>query len=208
MTAFIVILFIIAFGCFFLAYMGHEEETKQKNSRSEQLNNVTDGIEYNKSFITKDVNHGILFSDKNKELTLLKHSGGTFVTDTINYKDILQVEIIQDSESITQTARGSQIAGTVIGGLALGGAGAIIGGLSGKKSHKEVVKNIELQLIINDTNNPIRKINFTKDMIGEEKTTSPRYKKDYERVYKWFKLVEVLIHQADQDDKKQELTAE
>jgi len=143
----------------------------------------------------------IIYSEKDQCFYILTKKNGYFDKKVINFRDILQVEIIEDSESVTQTARASQLAGTLIGGLALGGAGAVIGGLSGKKNHHNEVNNIELQFVVNDANNPIRKYKFY-HFLKAVKTNEDKYKNSYQTVYEWFKLVEVLIHQADKDDGK------
>jgi hypothetical protein len=72
-----------------------------------------------------------------------------------SYRDILESEVLEDGHSVTKTSRSSQLAGTLVGGLLLGGVGAIIGGLSGKKTTHKKVTRIELKVVVNDTSHPI-----------------------------------------------------
>lgn len=68
-----------------------------------------------------------------------------------SYWDILASEVIEEGGTVTRTQRSSQIAGTLIGGLALGGVGAIIGGLSGTtKTTKNDMVTPLLRVIVND----------------------------------------------------------
>lgn len=46
----------------------------------------------------------------------------------IAHRDILSVEVFEDGASVTKTSRSSQLGGALVGGLVLGGVGAIIGG--------------------------------------------------------------------------------
>jgi uncharacterized protein YcfJ len=48
----------------------------------------------------------------------------------------------------------------LVGGLLLGGVGAVIGGLSGKKVGKGKVKRIELRLVVNNSSDPVHAICF------------------------------------------------
>ena len=50
---------------------------------------------------------------------------------------ISKCELVFDNETVFSTDRASQAFGTIIGGVLLGGVGAIIGGLSGEKTAKK-----------------------------------------------------------------------
>lgn len=80
---------------------------------------------YDRYFIDDASNKIIKFSDENKNLTYFDISS------------IVKCELAFNDEYINSTSRGSQLLGAAVGGLALGGIGAIIGGLSAKKNFKE-----------------------------------------------------------------------
>ncbi len=174
-----------------------------QNEVRESLNEVIKDEPYTKIFRNTGTKTAMLYDDERKNIVLINDK----LKDKIHYKDILQVEITEDSESVTKTKRGSQVAGATIGGLAFGGVGAIIGGLSGQQEHKEKVRQIGLRFVVNDTHNPVREIILHNFGVLRDKNHE-EYQSAYKKSFKWFKLIEVLIHQADQDDKNQDLTAE
>jgi hypothetical protein len=116
-----------------------------------------------------------------------------------SYADLLSVEIFYDGNTVTKTNRVSQIGGALIGGVALGGLGAVVGGLSGKTSSKKEVEKIELRLIVNNKESPIQDILFL-NMKCKEWT--PLYKESEKDVRHWFGIVSLLIKEADKQDEK------
>ena len=151
-------------------------------------------------------NSGIAVDEGRKKVCLIKKRIVGSELDILSYRDILSSEIFEDGETITKTARGSQLAGALIGGLALGGVGAIIGGLSGKTTSSGEVKKIDLRITVNRTKNPIHDINF---MDVECKKGGYLYNQAMKKARHWHGLMEVLINRADsEDDAKQRELAE
>lgn len=91
-----------------------------------------DGFTPSQKVMDNDGNSGIAVDEGRKKVCLIKQSMGNIDLDVLTYRDILSSEIFENGVTITKTARGNQLGGALIGGLALGGVGAIIGGLSGK----------------------------------------------------------------------------
>ncbi|SCW57359.1 Short C-terminal domain-containing protein [Paenibacillus tianmuensis] len=123
------------------------------------------------------------------------------------YSDILKSEILTDGISVTSTNRGSQLGGALLGGLLAGGVGALMGGLSGSTTSQEKVKKIELNVIVNDTANPIHKIAFLDSDFTSYAKDSHEYKDAYNTAYHCHQLIGVLIRQADEEDKQKETLA-
>ena len=76
------------------------------------------------------------------------------------FDQIAKVELLKDGTTVTRTNRGSQAVGVAVGALALGGVGAVIGGLSGSSTATERVRRISLAVYVDDPNMPIHKITF------------------------------------------------
>lgn len=122
----------------------------------------------------------------------------------IDYKDVLEAEIIEDGISVTKTSRGSQIGRTLLGGVVAGGLGAVIGGLSAKTITTNEVSKIQLQIVINDTKIPIKKITFLNSEKPIKKDTQ-EYRTAIQKANHWHKLMTIVIKQADTyDNEKQE----
>ncbi len=148
----------------------------------------------------------------------MKNNNGNIALDTMPYKDVLASEISENGNTITRSSRSSQLGGALIGGLtpipylttkgglALGGVGAIIGGLSGKTVSSDNVQGIDLHLIVNRTNSPIHSINFL-EASGENseiKKSSVLYQESMQKARHWHSLFQVIIRQANEDDKIKE----
>lgn len=76
------------------------------------------------------------------------------------FDELLAVEVVRDDASVIKTQRGSQMAGAAVGSLLLGGAGLIVGGLSGSKRQESRIGKLSLKLYTNDLLMPVQEIFF------------------------------------------------
>jgi hypothetical protein len=149
-----------------------------------------------------DVNSGLAIDEPRKKICLITNSAGGVSERIISYKDIFSAELFEDGTSITKTVRSSQVGGAVVGGLLLGGVGAIIGGLSGKTETSGKIKCIDLRLIVNDTNAPLHDVAF---MNVEDKKDGFYYTQAIQQARRWHGIVEVLIKRANAEDKMSQI---
>jgi len=170
-----------------------------------------DGFTASQKIIGVDGETGIAVDEENNKICLTSwgqmspYGDSLPVTNRIFlYRDILSSEIVEDGETITSTVRTSQLGGALIGGLALGGVGAIIGGLSGKSVSSQRIQRIDLRITVNDTKEPLHEINFLhfQTKKGDKITYEPAIRK----ARHWHGLIDVLIKRADQEDKRAEGT--
>ncbi|MEQ1635932.1 MAG: SHOCT domain-containing protein [Methylococcales bacterium] len=112
----------------------------------------------------------------------------------IPYKDVLSVELFEDGNSITKAVRSSQIGSAALGGLLLGGVGAIVGGLSGKTKSSTTTNRIELRLIVNEVNNPLHDVIF---LNVEAKKKDKLYIKSMQLARRWHGIIEVILKQTE-----------
>jgi len=145
---------------------------------------------------------GIAIDESRKKICLLEYeyTGGYFQRKIIDYRDVLASEIEEDGVVVTKTQRGSQIGSALIGGLALGGAGAIIGGLSGKTTSSNVATNNALSVTVNSTEDPVFDFILFSDSVKD--------KIDYgyasAEARHWHGLLTAVIKQADLEDSASE----
>ena len=87
---------------------------------------------------------------------------------SVPFSNIMKVEIIKDGTQIATTNRGSQILGAAVGAVALGGVGAVIGGLSASSTTLNGAKRIAIRVTVNDTFRPVHDVTFyaSKDKKG------------------------------------------
>jgi hypothetical protein len=176
------------------------EKQHETVERLQRLPNYKSSQEY--TSVDGDVTLSI--DETNKKISFV--SLNSYKDKVYSYHDILKSEILTDGVSVTSTNRGSQLGGALLGGLLAGGVGALIGGLSGSTTSQEKVKKVELNIIVNDTVNPIHKIVFLESYFSGYAKDSQEYKDGYNTAYHCHQLIGVLIRQADEEDKRKEIS--
>ena len=161
---------IIAFILLIPLYFGYHKEMKDKEDFQSKvnatINNISD-FKVDQIFVPMNLNNPILLLDESrKKIGLLYRLNEKFgysekLTPIIfSHTDIISADVLQDGVNVITTSRSSQIGGAIVGGVLLGGAGAVIGGLSGKKQSKTEIKTIELKIVFDNFRNPIHMIQF------------------------------------------------
>ena len=183
-------------------------KTRRRVSEMEEKLNGLKNFNATQKVMSVDGKTGLAIDEKGKKICLIEYDNGNIALDTMPYKDVLASEISENGNTVTRSSRSSQVGGALIGGLALGGVGAIIGGLSGKTVSSDNVQRIDLHLIVNRTNSPVHSISFFETMGGDDdsgiKKSSAAYQEIMQEVRHWHSLLQVIIHQADEDDKIKE----
>lgn len=99
-----------------------------------------------------------------------------------SFDDIVGCELIENGSAVTKGGLGAAIAG----GMLFGGAGAITGGIVGKKKTETVCKDLRVKVTLRDLSKPAIFIDFLQ---SPAKTSSSQYLKAQETAQK---LVSVL----------------
>lgn len=187
-----------------------EKEINTRQSNLYRTQRSLEGFNVSQKYVSNDMDTSIMLDEVNKKVCILYSELSQKLL--LDYKDILESEIIEDGNTITKTSRSSQIGGALLGGILLGGVGAIIGGLSGQKKSEQEVTRVDLKIVVNSTQKPVHIINF---LIGLELVTgkissirkdSPKYKEAMSKASHWHSLISVLIRRADEEDKLKELS--
>ena len=106
--------------------------------------------------------------------------------------------MFENGITITKFVRSSQLGGALIGGVALGGVGAIIGGLSGNTQSSDIINSIDLHLVVHDLQSPIHDIKL---LNLKTKKDSIIYETAIQKARYWHSLIEVLIKKSDSEEK-------
>ena len=127
--------------------------------------------------------------------------------------EILSIEVVEDGHTVSQstttgkteekTSNANMLGRAVVGGVLLGGVGAIIGGATAKKTGstaattntttKDVVNSITLKLLLNNTSTPLLSIPFLSGQITKH---SYEYTNVYSGIERCEALIKVLIARA------------
>ena len=140
------------------------------------------------------------FDKSNKKIGFINN----WKDDTVkiySFNDIMESEIVVDGNTIVKTSTTSTVWRAVVGGVLTGGVGAVIGGVTGKKSHNEMVNNIDLKICVNDSSNPFYRIRF---LDTECKKGDYLYKTTYQNAERWHGIISTFIKQSELKEIKNE----
>jgi hypothetical protein len=151
--------FIIAIGVSIIPIAQVIVTNNKKKDMKSHLDILPDFLP-TQQFMGCDGNSGIAVDEPRGKICLIINSGVGVSKRIIPFKDIISVELFEDGTSITKTDRSSQIANAVVGGIVLGGVGAIIGGATGKTETSGKNKRVDLRIIVNDIKAPLHDVAF------------------------------------------------
>jgi hypothetical protein len=146
----ILVVFAVAFGIV--------KGVNDSNWATEAKKRVSARYKLDDLYVSTEDRNLIGISFKDKKIIL----GSGLQDSEWDFSQITAVEVIENGATVTQTNRGSQLVGAVVGGLAFGGAGAVVGGLSGKSNSRARTRNISLKVTIDDRIKPVWTISFLK----------------------------------------------
>lgn len=174
---------------------------RQRIKKTENYLLGSEGFSLTKKFVNSDGRLGLAFDDNSKKLCFVENEKNVPLVRIVSYKDLISSEIFQDGETITSSVRSGDLTNAAIGGLIFGGSGAIVGSLASKTkfSNTEMVNKISLRLTVNDTKNPLFEIDFLDSQTTKKGAFFQNAMKEARH---WHGLIEVLIKQADMEDKE------
>lgn len=110
-----------------------------------------------------------------------------------SYEDIVEFELLENGETVTKGGIGRALAG----GILFGEAGAIVGGITGKKTTRKVVDTFKIKITINNIDNPIEYI----ELINKKtKTNSSAYEKAYKDAHKILSTLSAITQSIKETD--------
>ncbi|MCL4742521.1 MAG: hypothetical protein KJZ54_10005, partial [Phycisphaerales bacterium] len=163
---------------------------KNEQARSAQAALATaPGFSASAAFVSSFNMNGIAVEQDSKRVLLSTASG----TKLLQPNDIIGIELLEDNHSLLKTNRGSQLGGVVVGGLLLGGVGAVVGGLSGSKKSTARVSKLTLRITTTDFEAPNHDIVFFEWLDSGVERNSPLYQPRLKEAELWHgRLTQVL----------------
>lgn len=128
---------------------------------------------------------------ENDAIIFCPHAGQIAIremNETKEYKleKILEFEVLEGGFSIAKGGLGR----AVVGALIFGGAGAVVGAVTGGKKSKDVVTSLQLKLTLDDLRSPVRYIEF---LSVESKRDGALYKESKERLSEVVAMFKVMF---------------
>ncbi|MCY6958872.1 SHOCT domain-containing protein [Clostridium brassicae] len=162
-----------------------------KNMTKEVILNEIEDNKNNKKLLsqftaTKKIKPYIEF-DKQNKLWLIPDGvlGKKLNPKVYKFEDILEFELLEDGESITKGGLGRAVAG----GVLLGGVGAVVGGVTGKKKTKSIINSLRIKITVNYTSNPAIYVELIKT---KTKSNSTLYKIAYSQAQEILSMLSVI----------------
>jgi hypothetical protein len=138
---------------------------------------------------------GLAIDNDRKEILLVELDS----TRLYRAGDIVGCEVLLDDIQMSYTNRGSQIAGAAVGGVLLGGIGAVVGGLTGSRRANNNIRKIALRITVDDFDRPNHEITMAACLPSNKKGLSkdhPAVKKSLEAAQRWQARVAALMRTA------------
>lgn len=131
----------------------------------------------NKSTInTKTVgNYMFIMDDFFKVLVIVEEKS----YEVFNYNSIIEVSYEENGNQLYTKSAGRTVGGAIVGGVLMGGAGAVVGGLSGASKQNKEVKSIDIKILLRSTSRSSCVLHF-KDIDRDLKTKDDSDRKMYE----------------------------
>ena len=103
--------------------------------------------------------------------------------EIINYSDIIEVSYEENGSQLYTKSAGRTIGGAIVGGVLMGGAGAVVGGLSGASKQNKEIENMDIKILLRSTIRTSCVLHF-KDVDRVLKTKEDADRKLYEKYVK------------------------
>ena len=178
-----VILFIVIVGSY-----GNEKQREQEDEFKKQIKEsgaiISQHVKCYNGFISIDEDNKKIY------LAITAITGKKF--KGYSFSDILGCEVVLDDNSVYKKSTLRTVGGALVGSALLGGAGAIIGGLSGASQKKSNIKKAELKITVKDISNP----NYKFEFYGAGVPSSFR-SQNLEEVEKWKDIISIIIDRVD-----------
>ena len=148
---------------------------------------------------TKEVgNYMFIMDDFFKVLVLV---GPTSTHEIFNYADILEVSYEENGNQLYTKSAGRTVGGAIVGGVLMGGAGAVVGGLSGASKQNKEIKSMDIKILLRSTTRTSCVLHFKdidRDLKTKDETDRNLYETYVKRANKAKDILSIIIDNAKQ----------
>ena len=182
------------FGTILILKSGEKEIQRKGKEIESRVNDTPDFIP---TSIVKSEYNWYYFAVDDQHQKVLSYDPKYDRNEVVSYKDLIEVQILENNTPVEQKCSALGAAGRAIVGAGIAGtAGAIVGGLSGKTTTVSEV-NIKVKILVRDQTFPSIIINCF-----DGTTEAPILSKCKEDAHKIFDLCSVIIDRCEKAGRK------
>lgn len=158
-----------------------------KNDIQTAINNNRKNKDLVSMFSTTNKIGNYIEFDEGKRLWLVPDgfNGKKINPKVFSYDDIIDYELLEDGESVTKGGLGR----AVVGGVLLGGVGAVVGGVTGKKKTKTLINSLKIKITVNNISIPSVYIGL---LMTQTKSNSIIYKAAYSQAQQILSMLSII----------------
>ncbi|HDX7083455.1 TPA: SHOCT domain-containing protein [Clostridioides difficile] len=150
---------------------------------------------------TNKINKFISIDENNKFIKISDIRKGGEIIETVYATDeIIEFELLEDEESIVSGGLGR----AVVGGALFGATGAVVGGVTGKKTTRKIVNTFKIKITFNNINNPLEYINLINT---RTKTNSSIYQNACNEAQEILSVLSIIVKNNDKANNEQDKTS-
>jgi ribosomal protein L7/L12 len=190
---FIFVILALAFSAAIFQSSSKIEAEQKQGQQLAKLENFSSDISYNGG----SLGSGVAIDASRFKFAIIGQSLPPVVFD---FSQLIAVDIVKDGVSREQTNRGSQAVGATMGGLLLGPAGLLLGGLSGSKNRSEKFKRLSLKIYTSDLLKPMHEIVFF-DSVNAVSADSILIKSAVDTMDQWHGRFRTILASSEQSER-------
>lgn len=125
---------------------------------------------------TREIGNYLFLMDEFFKVLVLVGPGSY---EIFNYSDIIEVSYEENGNQLYTKSTGRTVGGAIVGSFLMGGAGAVVGGLSGESKQNKEIKNMDIKILLRSKSRTSCVLHF-KDVDRVLKTKEEADRKLYE----------------------------
>ncbi|MDY2915908.1 MAG: SHOCT domain-containing protein [Alloprevotella sp.] len=129
---------------------------------------------------TREIGNYLFLMDEFFKVLVLVGPGSY---EIFNYSDIIEVSYEENGNQLYTKSTGRTVGGAIVGSFLMGGAGAVVGGLSGESKQNKEIKNMDIKILLRSKSRTSCVLHF-KDVDRVLKTKKEDDRKLYETYLK------------------------
>lgn len=151
--------YLFAAVCFVTVVViwGAIADAKRKKGLEAGLKGI-DGFNAQHFLVSIDGHTGVAIDGASRQVCLMSSRAQGNEHRLIPFSAVISSSVEEDGGTISSTSRGGQIAGAAVGGVLLGGVGAVVGALTASRTQKRRINSVALKIVVDDLAKPVHSL--------------------------------------------------